>query len=268
MLKWKLIALIQQAKSKSFYSLHSPVENSDGFLRRVYKLYDIHLMNCPYSEPTILLFDLDVNTLIDSPLAFVIHHLDLPDFRGVRDVRTAIRLQVKPDDLDCADLGNSFRKKIDLCTDQVWDLKCFVARQYLDPNFALLLNLMIHRGFDIMHQFGAHRFEFEIHSTLQGIHIAASHLCTIVAKDRAAQNMERCMGTHQLMSPRPVQSPAGGGVEGRQWSRPAKKMQNIIDLLLNFFHRKCHALNFKRPKVTRLTTSARIKGGTFENHSA
>src|SRR6478609_5615664 len=69
--------------------------------------------------------------------------LDPTDFARVGDMRAAIRLQIKPDDLHRPYFGDSFRQQIDLCPNQIWNLKGLLAGKNLHPDVALLSNLGI-----------------------------------------------------------------------------------------------------------------------------
>src|SRR5690606_40838375 len=104
-------------------------------------------------------------------------------------MRAAIGLQIQPDDFHSTYLQNTFRQKIDLGADQIWDLERLFPRENLDSNLTGLCHLMVDRHLDLADEFSAHGLEFKIHASLEWVHIATGNFRPIIAEDRSTQDV-------------------------------------------------------------------------------
>ena len=127
-----------------------------------------------------------------------------PDLAGVRDVRSAVGLQVQADDLDRADLLDARRQKVDLGPDEVRDGEGLVARQDVDAHVAGAPQLLVDLGLDLAHQVAGHGLELEVHAPGPGLHVAAGDEGAVVTPDHAAQGVEGRVGAHQGVATRPL----------------------------------------------------------------
>src|SRR5688500_17191050 len=125
--------------------------------------------------------------------------------------------------------------------------------------------LFIYSGFNLAYKFSAHRFELKIHSALERLHISSADERAVIPEDRPTQHMQRGMGAHQLIAPRPVQRPACSGAGGRQRLLSTQKMQDVIALLLHLLHRINHTCNCQESQVTGLASPTWIKGSAIQN---
>lgn len=96
----------------------------------------------------LLTLNFDVNSFIDSTLALVVGHANLPNLGCVPHMGAAVGLQIQTDDLDRANLLDTLWQKIDFGTDQVWDLEGLSPRQDPHPHLASGSDLLIDRGFN------------------------------------------------------------------------------------------------------------------------
>ena len=119
-------------------------------------------------------------------------------------MRPPVGLQVKPDDLDGADLLDAGRQEVDLRPDEVGDREGFVAREHVDPNVSCRGELGVDGRLDRVDEVARHRLELEVHPARPGFHVAAGHLGTVVAPDDPAQGMQRRVGAHQRQATCPV----------------------------------------------------------------
>src|SRR5690606_17235906 len=113
------------------------------------------------------LVQLDVNSLVDLTLAFVIYDADGANLPRVGYVRAAVGLQIQTLQLDGAYFLDPFRQQVDLRADQVRYLERLGARQNPHPDRARRDNFRIDRTFNVADQLGAHRLKLEVHAALQ-----------------------------------------------------------------------------------------------------
>src|SRR5690606_36286937 len=124
---------------------------------------------------------LDVNSLVDLTLAFVIYDTDGANRPRVGYVRAAVGLQIQTLQLDGAYFLDPCREQVYLRADQVWSLERLGARQTPHPDRARRDNLRIARTFNVANQPGAHRLKLEVHTALQRVHIPPGDSGAVVA---------------------------------------------------------------------------------------
>ena len=69
----------------------------------------------------------DINSFIDFSFALIVDHMNATYFACIVYMSAAIGLEIKSLDLNSTDFYDPFGQKIDLCTDQIRDLKGFIG---------------------------------------------------------------------------------------------------------------------------------------------
>src|SRR5262245_25138209 len=213
--------------------------------------------------------ELDADALVDPALRFVAGHPDRPDLAGVRDVGPAVGLEVEPDDLDRPDLLDPGREQVDLRADEVRDRERLVAGQDVDADLALGPELLVDVRLDLAHQLARHPFELEVHPAGAGLHVAAGDLRAVVAPDDAAQDMERGVGAHEKVAPRPLDLGPDRVADAR---RRGSRLEVVDDLAVGLARAddgpaRAIADPGEATDVGRLAAAAGIEDGAVEEHA-
>ncbi len=101
---------------------------------------------------------------------------------------------------------------------------------------------------------------------MQRLHVAAGHLCAVVAEDDTAQDVHGGVGAHELVAARPVQPPGDGRAHGRQVA--GEEVDRATVDLLDRGHIPDAAAGSQRAYVTGLSAAAGVEGSACQQHAA
>src|SRR6056297_3409997 len=113
-----------------------------------------------------------------------------------------------------------------------------------------------------MYQIGGKVLKFEVHSPLQGVHVAAGYLGTVIAPHHSAKHMHRRVGSHQLVASLPVYFPVYLTADFRHLS--VYLMQNMVCPSRNGKHRNRTAGIAKPAGVAGLSPTSREEGRSIQ----
>src|SRR5690606_6303767 len=208
--------------------------------------------------------NLQVDSLVDFTLAFVIHHSQPPDLRRVVDMRAAVRLEVQPFDLDDTDFFDALGQQVDLGADQVGDLEGLLAGEEFHPHRARVGDLGVDLLLDLLHQLLPHRLKLKVHAPAERFHVAAGDRCAVVPPDDTAQDVHGGMRAHQLVAAIPVEHAAHRRADLRQRCVALHNVQQPPINALNALHGVYHVVDGQCARVRGLPAASGVEHGTVE----
>ena len=115
-----------------------------------------------------------------------------------------------------------------------------------------------------------HPLELEVHAARARLHVAAGHLCAVVAPDHAAQDVEGGVRAHQARTGVPIELGGEHLVDGREVAALGLElMRDVVTGLLRAAHLPRPAIRRAQPALIRgLSATARIEGRPVEDDRA
>ena len=123
----KMTAIAARIMEYYWFSSRPPPHVDRTEIGNFQKDYYITTPKSDNRQLVLFIFHFDIDPFIYCTFAFVIGHMDLTNLRCIFNMRAAIRLQVKADNLHGSNLLNTLRQQIDFCSYQIRYLKCFPA---------------------------------------------------------------------------------------------------------------------------------------------